>query len=667
MPSHPSLLAPIVNGWRNKLQLAKDFKRKAFQDDADECMKFIDGAYGDWLYSRRTGQQKATALDFEPDENEPNVNAPTFRVTINKAAELRDLFGPAMYQRNPDRRVTPRKSYLPPIEYFGNAADPNAQMAFMQMEAQVQADRAKDQVVAELFEKYLNYTPGEHNLRGEARFAVDEAIVKGLAVAWAEVLVHPSGHKSVGSFYDPVENLLLDMDATRIEECAWVAKECVHPVWEVEDEYGYQRGTLKGNLESSGRMADYKGDATDEYHRSQGRTSDLMRYWKVWSKMGMGQRLEGVMKEKPDYGAALEELGDFCFLAISPDYEYPLNLPPWVMDQSDANPDAVRSAVQWPIPFWLDKGAWPFEPLAFHRVGGRLYPVSHLSPALGELKFINWVYSLLLGKIRVVSRDIMVLLRGLADDIKTAIKHGPDYTVIEIESLEKGVDNIVKFIQHPPFHPEIYKILDMMMELFDKRTGLTELIYGQSDSSFRSAEEAGVKNQAATVRPSDMAQQVEDWSSLLARKEMAAARWLIEPADVAPVVGQVGAWLWQQEVQAIPPAELFHSFECGVESGSTRKPNREKDADNLGKAMNNIFQPLMNFAQMTGAMGPVNALIGDWAKANGFDASKYLLAPPPPPPPVPVPGPPSAPGAPGATPPGMGGGGVPPAAAPPPM
>ena len=31
------------------------------------------------------------------------------------------------------------------------------------------------------------------------------------------------------------------------------------------------------------------------------------------------------------------------------------------------------------------------------------------------------------------------------------------------------------------FNPEIYKVLEQVMDLFDKRTGLTELIYGAVD------------------------------------------------------------------------------------------------------------------------------------------------------------------------------------------
>lgn len=655
--AHPDLLAPIVQGWRSKIALAVEHKRVQFQEEADDCMKFVLGPYGDWLYGRRN-REHGTAMDWEPgDEDGGDIQSPSFRVTINKAAELRDLFGPAMYQRNPDRKITPRKSFMPPLSYLGDPNDPATQQAFMAIMQTVGQERAKDTAVASLFEQYLNFTPGEMGLQGEIRYGVDEAIITGMSVLWTEIFVHPSGFKTPGSFFDPIRNLLLDPDAKRVQDCMWIARECVHPVWEVEDEYGWKRGTMAGSLESASRQADYRNDPTDSYHRLQGRTNDLIRYWKVWSKMGMGQRLEGALKGgMSEYAEALEPLGNFCYLVIAPNYNFPLNLPPWVLEQSLTDQSVVQKAIQWPIPFWLDKGAWPFSELAFHKISDRLWPKSHLSPALGELKFINWVYSLLMGKIRMASRDMLVMLRGMSDDVKNAIKHGPDYSVIEVEKMNDSIDKIVQWLQTPKFNPEIYKVLDMMMEMFEKRTGLSDLMYGQTAQAFRSAQEGQIKQANATVRPADMGQQVEDWSSELARKEMAAARWQITAQDVLPVVGSAGAWVWQEAVLTTPPEQLFHLYDCRIEAGTTRRPDRDRDIENLNKAMTNLFSPFFTYFQQSMDADPVNALIGAWAKSIGLDAEKFLFKPPPPPP---APG-----GTPGGGPPGPPGAGAPPSAGP---
>jgi hypothetical protein len=618
----PDPLAPIVNGWVNKIRVAQDFKRKQFGETADECRKFYRGPYSKFLYERMKAN-KETSLDYEPGADEEDEGGLTFRVTINKAAEFVRLFGPNLYQRNPDRRVRPRRDYMAPLSYFGSSQDPAAIQAYMTIYQQVEQYRGRDEACAGLFEDLLVYNPTEHDLQGESRFVVDDALLTGMGLWWQEVVVHPSGLRTVGSFFDSVTNLILDPDAKRWEDCKWVARECCHPVYEVEDEYGYARGSLKGHFESIDSLAYSQGDQAANYARSQERSNDLIRYWKVWTKMGMGSRLRGVELDFPEVNQIMDEVGQFCYLAIAPGMKYPLNLPPW----KQGTVEEVQQAVQWPIPFWLDQGRWPFVALAFHRDGDTLWPIAPLAPALGELRFINWVYSFLLGKIRVASRDVLVIVKSLADEAKSAIKHGRDYEVVELSQMEMDIDKIVKFIQHPAFHPEIYKILDHMIDLFEKRTGLNDLLYGQTDAVFRSAEEAQQKQQNASVRPADMAQQVEAAASECARMEMAAMAWTLQPQDVEPVVGPVGAWIWHDEVQSIPPQNLFHQFQCHVEAGSSRRPNREKDQANFQAAMNNLFAPFFQYAQGTGDVGPVNALISDWCRSMGVDPTRYLLKP----------------------------------------
>jgi hypothetical protein len=62
------------------------------------------------------------------------------------------------------------------------------------------------------------------------------------------------------------------------------------------------------------------------------------------------------------------------------------------------------------------------------------------------------------------------------------------------------------------------------------------------------------------------------------------------------------------------------------------KPNKQRDADNMAQAMQNVLPSLSSFAQNTGDFTAVNALLQDWAKTMDLDISKYLIQPPPPPP-----------------------------------
>ena len=64
-----------------------------------------------------------------------------------------------------------------------------------------------------------------------------------------------AGVKLAGSFQDSVYNLQMDPDAERREDCKWIARRCVEPVWEVERSRGIPPGTIKANKESMGQQA----------------------------------------------------------------------------------------------------------------------------------------------------------------------------------------------------------------------------------------------------------------------------------------------------------------------------------------------------------------------------------------------------------------------------
>jgi len=99
----------------------------------------------------------------------------------------------------------------------------------------------------------------------------------------------------------------------------------------------------------------------------------------------------------------------------------------------------------------------------------------------------------------------------------------------------------------------------------------------------------------------------------------------------------VGAQYWGQLVVASDPTEILHQLEYRIEAGSTRKPNKDRDIANMGQALQVEMPLLIQWAQQTGDVNPVNALLTDWAKSIDLDNEKYLLKPPPPPPPQPAP------------------------------
>lgn len=644
-------LRPVVSQWIKKIQLAFDFKKAEFQDDADECMRFFDGPY-DWLY---TGWRKGGSRGFDwGGDEDSSFPAPSARVTINKTAELVQLFGPALYHRNPVRKVIPRQIIEPMPELFGDVQnDPMAFQQFQMASQQAQQQMLSDGLRADMMEKYLNYTPHALGFKPEARNAIDEALIKGMGVMWHSPY-QPDGAqmKWSASWFDSVNNLLLDPDAMDFRDMKWVARRHCKPIWQVERQFQLPEGALsgRGHLESFSQQAVVATDTDGDWRRKQGRTADLLVYWEVFSKMGLGGRLMGIGQENRQ---RFDTVGDYVYLVLTDSLSYPLNLPPPLCDalvaeqqQDQAAPGAdgyggnalqeAQSRLQWPTPFWAES-AWPFTEFIFHRRPGKLWPMSHMKPALGELKFLNWAWSFLANKIKIASRDFLAIAKSAGEEIKNQIRHGSDYTVIEVESIHGSIDKVVQFLQHPTFNPEIYKIIEGVTQNFERRVGLTELVYGLSKTQIRSAQEANIKADAVSVRPDEMANQVEDAMTEVSRKEAFVARWHLTGEDVKRVLGDLGAQIWDSVVAPADPAEIMHNLEYRIEANSAKKPNKAADQEKMQTAIQTLFQPLLQYSQTTGDVAPINALITDWAKSIDLDPKKYLFQPPPPPP-MPVPG-----------------------------
>jgi hypothetical protein len=192
----------------------------------------------------------------------------------------------------------------------------------------------------------------------------------------------------------------------------------------------------------------------------------------------------------------------------------------------------------------------------------------------------------------------------------------------------------------PQVNKDLWDIISAILEEFAKRTGLSELAYGYTRRSFRSAAEAQIKNENISIRPDNMANELEDCMSLLARREALASRWLLEPQDVLPVLGNMGAAAWAQHISRRDIVSLTRELLYRVEAGSARKPNKSSRVEQMQMAVQNLGPILSNLAG-AGIVDPFNALMKDWANSLDIDPTAYLMPPPaPPPPPA---SPPSAP------------------------
>jgi hypothetical protein len=606
-------------------------------------MSFFDGPHN-WFW-------KDTYARHEYGYNR-TIAPPAFRMQVNRVFEAVKLFGSVIYHRNPVRTVTPAKYPFVSPEVVG-VMDDQSMMAYQQAAQDTIQRTEVRKVAALLMERYLNYTPNELDLKTHSRRVVDEAIIKGMGVWWTEMVTLPGSDIGiVGSFADSVDNFTMDPDATEIEDITWCARRCTHPIDVVARQYGLDREQLKGHLDGAKPVGD-GGDAQifsedDQTYkgRKAGKSNELVTYWKIWSKTGLGDRLKDTPKELI---GTFDAVGDNCYIVVCEGIPYPLNMPPSALeeqvDEATGMPPGMFRAVQWPIPFWAEANGWPFVHLDFHRKPGYVWPISHIKPGIGELRFLNFAMSFIAQRVATSCETLLGVSKAADQDIKDQIlaQSEKGFKVVEIsETLGRSVNDLISVFQLPEVSPELWRIVEAVAQQFDKRVGLTELAYAMSSSQIRSATEANVKAEQLSVRPDDMANRLEDAMSLLARREALAARWLLRPQDVDSIVGPLGAAAWAQHVASMDPASVAREFEYRVESGSARKPNKATRVEQMQAALQTLGPILQGLVPM-GMVDPLNALISDWADSLDIDAKPYLLPPPPPPPAPPPPGSPPGP------------------------
>jgi hypothetical protein len=645
-------LRPIVKRWLECIKQAEKHK-KPFNDDASEAMAFYasdpDAMWKDAYARGERGYNRG-------------LDAPAFRMSVNRVWEAVRLFTAVIHHRNPARTVNPRDYPMvgpallgvnpgPPVPQMGPSGpvigpdgqpvmmpDPQV-MAYQQAVQQQQFMQERRKVVSKLLEDYLNYTPNELDLKRHSRKVVEEAFIKGASVWWHELYTPPGANtKLAGSFFDSIDNLVWDPDADEYEDIRWAARRRVQPLDEAAAKFGVSRDDLKGHLESYSERAD-EGERGYEYKRKTGKTNDLICYWEIYSKTGFGDRLKDADK---DLRGKFDALGPNCYIVVAEGVDFPLNVPPAMLaeevDETGVPPTMFMNA-QWPIPFWAEPNGWPFTLLGWHGKPGYSWPISLIRPGIGELRFINWAMSFLATRIATSSQTLIGVSKAADPDLKAKIleKNEGGFKIVEIsEAIGRSVNDVLSVFNMPGVTSDMWNIIAEVTALFDRRVGLTELIYGMSRSSFRSAAEAAVKSEQISVRPDDYANTLEDALSEVARKEALLARWLIYPQDVAPILGNLAAQAWAMHVQSEDPEAIVREYSYRVEAGSMRKPNIATRTEN----MNNFMQVMMPVAQgmlQAGQPDLFNGLMAAWGKVNQMDVSGFVVPPPPPPPPPPGP------------------------------
>jgi hypothetical protein len=554
---------------------------------------------------------------------------PKFKLTIAKAFELVAVIGPALYWRYGQRSCTNYAQFQLFPELFGSPEDPTAQQIYEAATQELQRESAVNYTRNSLMELYLNYSQREQpgGLAMHSELAITEALITGRGLLWVEPYTFPDSQRTLtGCFYDSVHNFFIDPDSSDplLMDAKWIARKHITPWWELEKKFGLPSGSLreKGSLESAESQA-VNDDEESNMYRQTGKTFDLVVWYEIWSKGGVGTRMKDVTSNLDE--AFENTVGDYAYLCIAKGVDYPLNAPTDKL--RSASDEEVKEMFAWPTPTYKDD-RWPVAILDFYRKPNACWPLAPMAMGLGELMFLNVMISVLCDRAYSTSRNVIAYFKSAAQQLEADFKSGKHEIYIELnDAIQKSVQDVIQFVQQPAINYDIFRMIEVVSEMFDKRVGLTDLVYGLNPGGVasRTATDINAKQENLSIRPEYMSGKVEAWQSEAANLEKFVARWHVDSETISPLLGKVGSKLWEQLITDEDPEIVVREMHAMVEAGSVRRPNRQKDIGNLQGMAGWLLPELSKHADITSDTAPLNAYIEAFGRVADIDVSKWVM------------------------------------------
>ena len=592
-------LTAVNNLWLKQVEICQQHKKEKFDRTAQILWKYFTRDYRDlWLPAEGEG-------DNWMDGNEAT------RIRVAKSAEFVQLMLPHIHEKLSERSVSPRFPILPDF----------LQQLVQAMGAQLNT-RDQERAVAWLMEFWLNYLPGEYDLTREVRSALPEALVKGRAVVWHEMMDGPYGKIPV-STCDSVDRLLIDADCLYYRDAGFIIRERRQQIWRTVERFGKTSGItadqLRGSYESNFSKAWYDARSYGKEERDK----DVCVYYEVWSRMGFGERLQDWPDEYEDYREPLESVGPNVFLAVMPGMEHPLNLSPQSLTGAEG-PSMIKAQVEWPIAYHADRlTPWPATTLDFLPDPDSAWAISPLKNALPYQIYLDRAYTWLMSRMGVTSRSIAVVSKELSGRLKDAMVSDDDLALVEIDGKAIDVREHIYMLEMPEIKSEAIAVLEMVERKFEMASGLDPRFYGGSPSKQdRSAEATMAAETHLNSRPDDFAQIVRNWEGEIAKREGQASRLYVLPETVSPLFGEPPpdfedpatitqsplSWLWGSLVNTDDPGQAMADLRYTTAAGPSVRKNRLKrnaDAQALIQAVGPLFSQMAPMEPR-----PFNGLMG---------------------------------------------------------
>lgn len=611
----------LVDTWINAIRAAEKDK-SGFTETGEMCAHFATGSIGaNSMWGDKFRSKYLRGL-----------GAPKFGLTINKTFELTSIVGPTLLWSAPGRYITNYERLQIPPQFWGHPEDPEAKQMGMQWLQEYEREMAISETRNALMGHYLNYSQREQpggGLKTDSHLAILDAMIKGRGVIRVDAYAPPESQGLLtGGFYVSVDDLLIDPDSVKpnLSDAKWIAIKRCNPHWEVERKFGFPDGSLKNKSKKASKMgttAAISQVRTDP--KSPGQINDLVTWYEIFSKCGVGTRFKD--SKLSNYHEAFEEsVGDYAYLCIVEGMNELLNVKSDFIE--NATSEEVGAAFDWDIPYYKDN-RWPVALLDFWHQQNSCWPMATISMGMGELIFLNVFISSLCDRVYQDSLVKIAIRDELVDEAKSKLLSFSHEVVGLNSNIAGNINELVSFLQRPPVNYDAFRMLDQVSSMFDKRVGLTELLYGLNPGGkvSRTAADANQKGEAVSVRPEHMAAQVEHWQTEIANLERIAAGYSVVGSTLSPLFGKMGAGLWDSLISQADPYVYMREMRSRVEANSLRKPNKARETQNMQQVSGFLLPVMQWYAGTTGNTEPLNNFIGSIGKSMDQDTSMWSLPP----------------------------------------
>ena len=228
---------------------------------------------------------------------------------------------------------------------------------------------------------------------------------------------------------------------------------------------------------------------------------------------------------------------------------------------------------------------WPFFMYATNEVDDEtsIYPMSDVSLLRDMQLEINRARQGL-REHRKANRPTMAVPTGMLDDTdKEVLRSRPANALIELNALQPGqsVDQVLQAVKMPPIDPALYDVNPLYEDVMHV-VGTQEANLGGTSGA--TATETSI---AESSRMSAIGSAADDLDELLTELARSAGQILLAEATeehVKVIVGPGALW------PKLSRAQIIQEIGLSIEAGSTGKPNKAQEMQNLERGMPFLMQ-----------------------------------------------------------------------------